>query len=170
MILLYINNSFFSFQESIMDPLTVLTTSAIALATGVIMKVLEKSGENIGESLHDKTYNFIRTLKNQSPDTVTAIEKVPDQPLDYGKAILAVVTAVKNDADLANILQELVIAVQENEDQKIAEKINEELSKIAEVLKNQNNSGAVYNNTIEKLVNLAQGNGNINIQNQTINL
>ena len=147
-----------------------LITGAIALATGVVMKVLEKSGENLGENLHNKTYNFIRTLKPLSPNTVTALEKVPDQPLNYGEAILEVETAVKNDENLGNILQELVKAVEENDNQKIAKQINQELIKIAEILQNQDNSGAVYNNTIEKLVNLAQGNATINIESQTINL
>lgn len=148
----------------------IFTASAIALATGVTMKVLEKTGENIGEGLHEKTSNFIRFLKRQSPNTVTAIEESPNQPLNYGEAILEVETAVNNDENLAQALQELVKAVEENNNQKIAVQINQELSKIAEILKKKGNSSTIYQNKIEKLVNLAQGNATIKIDNQTINL
>jgi hypothetical protein len=34
-------------------------------------------------------------LKQLSPDTVTAIEKAPEQPLDYGQAILEVESVAK---------------------------------------------------------------------------
>lgn len=147
-----------------------LTTAAIALGTAIAMKILEKTGENIGEAVHKKGFNFIRVLKPSSPNTTEAIEKAPEQPLDYGKAVLEVETAFNSNKQVAQASQELLKAVDENKNEKLAQQIQEELNKIVEALRNQSGSGAIYNNTIEKLVNLAQGNATIQIESQTINL
>ena len=61
-----------------------LTAGAIAIGTVIATKALEKTGEKVGETLWDKTGEFLVTLKKHSPDTVVAIEKAPSQPLDYG--------------------------------------------------------------------------------------
>ncbi|WP_420832770.1 hypothetical protein [Nostoc edaphicum] len=63
----------------------ILETAAIAVGTIIATKALEKTGEKVGEVLWDKTGKFLVTLKKQSPQTVVAIEKAPEQPLDYGK-------------------------------------------------------------------------------------
>lgn len=65
-----------------------LTTAAIAVCSVIATKALEKTGENVGQALWDKTRQFLVTLKKHSPQTVVAIEKAPEQPLDYGKALL----------------------------------------------------------------------------------
>ena len=147
-----------------------LTTAAIALGTAIAMKILEKTGENIGEAVHKKGFNFIRSLKPSSPDTTEAIEKASEQPLDYGKAVLGVETAFNQDQQVAQASQELLKAVDESKNEKLAQQIQEELKKIAEALRNQSGSGVTYNNTIEKLVNLAQGNATIHIEEQNITI
>lgn len=147
-----------------------LTTAAIALGTAIAMKILNKTGEDIGQAVHEKGSSFIRSLKPLSPDTTEAIEKVADQSLDYGKVVLEVETAFNKDQQVAQASQELLKAVDQNKNEKLAQQIQEELNKIAEALRNQSGSGATYNNTIEKLVNLAQGNATIHIESQTIHL
>ena len=87
-----------------------LTTAAIAIGSVVATKALEKTGEKVGEALFDKTSKFLSSLKKQSPDTVTAIEKAPEQPLDYGKAVLEVESAAKANPEVDRTMQELAAA------------------------------------------------------------
>jgi hypothetical protein len=87
-----------------------LTAGAIAIGTVIATKALEKTGEKVGETLWDKTGQFLVTLKKHSPNTVVAIEKAPSQPLDYGKAVLEVESAAKEHAEVNQAVQELAAA------------------------------------------------------------
>ncbi|NEU76266.1 hypothetical protein PI95_027995 [Hassallia byssoidea VB512170] len=98
-----------------------LTTAAIAIGTVVATKALEKTGEKVGEALWDKTGKFLVTLKKQSPHTVTAIEKAPEQPLDYGKAVVEVESAAKANPEVAEAAQELAAAAKAEPNPKLAE-------------------------------------------------
>ncbi|OZH54693.1 hypothetical protein AFK68_09335 [Hydrocoleum sp. CS-953] len=109
-----------------MDPITI----AMALAAVLGTKALEKTGENIGQVVWDKSSKLMKCLKQESPDTVTAIEKAPDQPLDYGQAFLEMQEAAAN-ADVAQTIQELAAAVEENPHPKLTEVVEE----ITEALK-----------------------------------
>ena len=100
-----------------MEPLT----AAIAIGTVVATKALEKTGEKVGEALWDKTGKFLVTLKKQSPHTVTAIEKAPEQPLDYGKAVVEVESAAKANPEVAEAAQELAAAAKAEPNPKLAE-------------------------------------------------
>jgi hypothetical protein len=88
------------------------TTAAIAIGSVVATKALEKTGEKVGEILWQQTGNFLNSLKKESPDTVTAIEKAPEQPLDYGKAVLETEAAAKANPEVAQRMQELVAMVE----------------------------------------------------------
>ena len=88
------------------------TTAAIAIGSVVATKALEKTGEKVGETLWQQTGNFLNSLRNESPDTVTAIEKAPEQPLDYGKAVLETEAAAKANPEIAQRMQELVAMVE----------------------------------------------------------
>jgi len=92
-----------------MEPLT-LTAGAIALGTVITTKALEKTGEKVGESLWNKTSQFLVTLNKHSPHTVLAIEKSPSQPLDFGQAVLEVESAAQSHPEVNRALQELVSA------------------------------------------------------------
>ena len=70
-----------------MEPITMATTAAVAVLTILGTKALEKTGEKIGEAVWDRRAKFMECLKLESPETVTAIEKAPEQPLNYGQAI-----------------------------------------------------------------------------------
>ncbi|MFN6570072.1 hypothetical protein [Dendronalium sp. ChiSLP03b] len=98
-----------------------LTTAAIAVGSILATKALEKTGEQIGETLWNKTGQFLVTLKKQSPHTVTAIEQAPEQPLDYGKAVVEVESAAKANPEVAEAAQELAQAAKAEPNPKLAE-------------------------------------------------
>ncbi|WP_373525768.1 hypothetical protein [Nostoc sp.] len=98
-----------------------LTTAAIAIGSIIATKALEKTGEKVGEALWDKTGKFLVTLKKHSPYTVAAIEKAPEQALDYGKAVLEVESAAKANPEVAQAAQELAAAAKAEPNPKLAE-------------------------------------------------
>ena len=98
-----------------------LTTVAIAVATLLATKALEKIGENIGDTLYNKTQQFSELLKQRLPGTFAAIEKAPAQPLNYGQAVLEIETAAKTDPNISQAIQELVAAAKAAQNPKIAD-------------------------------------------------
>jgi len=70
-----------------------LTAGVIAVGTIVATKVLENNRKG-NRNLLDKAGKF-PYLKN-TLQYLVAIEKAPSQPLDYGKAVLEVESAVNN--------------------------------------------------------------------------
>ncbi|MGF2038188.1 MAG: hypothetical protein RMZ43_023210 [Nostoc sp. CmiVER01] len=99
----------------------ILETAAIAVGTIIATKALEKTTEKVTETLVDKIGKFLVTLKRQSPQTVVAIEKAPEQPLDYGKAVLEVQSAAKANHEVAQAMQELAAAAKAEPNPKLAE-------------------------------------------------
>lgn len=129
-----------------------LSTAAIAIGSVVATKALEKTGEKVGEVLWDKTGKFLVTLKKHAPYTVTAIEKAPLQPLDYGKAVVEVETAAQANPELNQAMEDLAATAKAETNSKIAEIVNmPNLQKLA-----------------DKIVNFAQG--DINVENQNISI
>jgi len=122
-----------------------LTTSAVALATVVGIKVLEKTGENVGQLLWDKVRNFLESLNQESPDMATAIERVAEHPLDYGEAVLEIESAAQTNSKFARNMEELAAAGKANPHPKFAEIMEE----IKEALKYQKQS--IYNDNKAKL-------------------
>ena len=98
-----------------------LTTAAIAIGSIIATKALEKTTEKVTGTLLDKTGKFLVTLKKHSPHTVAAIERAPEQPLDYGKAVLEVESAAKANAEAAQAAQELAEAAKAEPNPKLAE-------------------------------------------------
>jgi hypothetical protein len=98
-----------------------LTTVAIAVATLLATKALEKIGENIGDTLYNKTQQFSEWLKQRLPGTFAAIEQAPEQPLNYGQAVLEIETAAKTDPNISQVIQELVAAAKAEQNPKIAD-------------------------------------------------
>jgi hypothetical protein len=98
-----------------------LTTVAIAVATLLATKALEKIGENIGDTLYNKTQQFSELLKQRLPGTFAAIEQAPEQPLNYGEAVLEIETAAKTDPNISQVIQELVAAAKAEQNPKIAD-------------------------------------------------
>jgi hypothetical protein len=133
-----------------MEPLT--AGAIIAIGTVIATKALEKTGEKVGETLWDKTGQFLDTLKKHSPHTVVAIEKAPSQPLDYGKAVLEVESAAKANREVDLAVQELVAAAKA--DPKVASKVQQLETNI------NSQSAQIINNTklAEEIKNVFQGN------------
>ncbi|WP_013322198.1 hypothetical protein [Gloeothece verrucosa] len=118
-----------------MDPLSIATISIIS---AVATKVLENAGEKVGETLYDKTSKFLASLKKQSPDTVTAIEKAPQQPLDYGTAILEIESAAKANPDVAKSMAELAQAARTESNPQLQQQIQEILNSLKSAKSSQN--------------------------------
>lgn len=130
-----------------MDP---LTGAAIAVGSIIATKALEKTGEKVGEKVWQQTEKFLTFLKQVSPDTVTAIEKAPEQPLDYGQAILEVESVAKTSPELSQIITDLVKVIE-------AEPSLKEL--VNNTLKSQSQQASVINNQklADSIKNLFQG-------------
>ncbi|MFB2806231.1 MULTISPECIES: hypothetical protein [Microcystis] len=144
-----------------MDP---LTGAAIAVGSIIATKALEKTGEKVGEKVWQQTEKFLTSLKQVSPDTVTAIEKAPEQPLDYGQAILEVESVAKTSPELSQIITELVDIVEAEP----LPNLKDILNNIAKGLQSQSSGQKIYIKTIEKIVNFSQRDININEQNITM--
>jgi hypothetical protein len=63
----------------------------------------------------------LELLKKQSSATVTAIEKAPQQPLNYGKAVLEIEAAAKADPNINQSIQELIAAAKAEQNPKLAD-------------------------------------------------
>ena len=143
-----------------------LTAGAIAIGTVIATKALEETGKKVGESLWDKTGEFLVTLKKHSPRTVIAIEKAPSQPLDYSKAVLEVESAAIAHPEINQAVQELVAAAQANPPLNLAEALKEIF---ANVEKSQHPDAPAFIQNIQKAINAAQTQ-NIDQRNSTFNI
>ncbi|MEG5061167.1 hypothetical protein QUB60_25795 [Microcoleus sp. A2-C5] len=142
-----------------MEPLT-LTAAGTAIATILGTKALEKIGENLGDAVIQPVKKFWSLLKHESPDTASAIELAPEQPLDYGQAMLEVQSVADRNDEFKQILIQLLAAATTNP--KLAEYIQLEMKKL------QSQQPSIQNLNWSKL----QEKGVINqgnIENQTNN-
>ncbi|MEH2012202.1 hypothetical protein [Nostoc sp.] len=105
-----------------MEPVT-LTAVATAIATIVLTKALEKTGEKLGEAALDKSRELIEQLhnKNKLPLLANATQQNPQQPLDYGKAVLELKAAADADTEIAKSVREVEAAA--NADPQVAPKV-----------------------------------------------
>jgi hypothetical protein len=95
-----------------MDPATL---SAAAIATLVVTKAFEKTGEVIGEKALEQGGKLVRLLKDKFPNTATAIERAEQQPLNYGEALLIskdVELAANSDREIAETVDAVAKEVQ----------------------------------------------------------
>ncbi|BAY13964.1 hypothetical protein [Calothrix sp. NIES-2098] len=90
-----------------MEPVTL---TAAAIATLVITKAFEKTGEILGEKALEEGGKLFSLLKDKAPNTAAAIELAQTQPLDYGQAYLIgqqVEEAAKKDDEIAEAVAAL---------------------------------------------------------------
>lgn len=91
------------------------TLTAAVLATIVVTKAFEKTGEILGEKALEKGGELLVLLRRKKPDTANAIEKAQQQPLDYGQAYLEatakVEEAAKQDPEIAQAVENVAEAV-----------------------------------------------------------
>lgn len=140
-----------------MDPLTLAAT---AIAATIMTKFWEKTGEKLGEKVFTESEKFLGALKKRSPETATAIEKAPEQPLDYGQAVLEVQTLAERDFEIAEVIQALVLAAEEEPNAKLTSITQE----IINALRNQQPTVQNAGKLAEKIGIVVQG-GSVSIQN-----
>ncbi|WP_293072693.1 hypothetical protein [Moorena sp. SIO3H5] len=146
-----------------------LAAAVVAISTVLATKALEKTGENVGQVVWDQTNQFVESLRNQSPDTVMAIEQAPEQPLDYAEMVLEVEAAAKQNPKVAQSIEGLVTTV----DAEALPNLEEILEKITKALESHQATSETYNieNIIENVENFAKGDinqGNTNIGRDSI--
>jgi hypothetical protein len=144
-----------------MEPVT-LTAVGTAIATIVLTKALEKTGEKLGEAALEKSNELIARLrqKNKLPSSLANTpEGNPQEPLDYGQAVLELKAAADTDTEIAQSVREVEATV--NADPQVAPKV--------QALANDLNSqpAGVINNAklAESIKNVFQGNTFIGTQN-----
>ena len=130
-----------------------LTSVAIAVATLLATKATEKIGENIGDALTHKTQQFSEWLKQRLPGTFAAIEQAPEQPLNYGQAVLEIETAAKTDPNISQVIQELTQLAETNPPKDL-EKFLKEIQ--AAFANSQHPQATIFNQNIQKAINAAQ--------------
>ncbi|NEO39492.1 MAG: hypothetical protein F6J90_25435 [Moorea sp. SIOASIH] len=128
-----------------------LAAAVVAISTVLATKALEKTGENVGQVVWDQTSQFVESLRNQSPDTVMAIEKTPEVPLNYADVVLEVEAAAKQNPEVAQAMEHLVATV----DAEALPNLEEILEKITKALESHEATGENYNN--ENVKNFAKG-------------
>ncbi|MEH1864289.1 MAG: hypothetical protein V7K69_04480 [Nostoc sp.] len=87
-----------------MEPVSL---TAAAIATLVITKAFEKTGEVLGEKVLEQGGKLFLLLKCKAPNTANAIELAQTQPLDYGQASLVeqVEEAAKKDPEIGQAVE-----------------------------------------------------------------
>ncbi|MBD2608598.1 hypothetical protein H6G81_29785 [Scytonema hofmannii FACHB-248] len=136
-----------------MEPVT-LTAVATAIATIVLTKALEKTGEKLGETALNESHKLIEQLrhKNKLPLLANATQENPQQPLDYGKAVLELKAAADADSEIAFAVREVEAAA--NADPQVAPKVKELANDI-----NSQPAGVINSTKLaESIKNLFQGN------------
>ena len=62
----------------------------MAISTILSTKALEKAGEKLGETVIERSGKVLASMRNKSPETVTAIEtaiEIDPAELDYAKTV-----------------------------------------------------------------------------------
>jgi hypothetical protein len=143
-----------------MDPLTVAAT---AVAATVMTKAFEKTGEKLGEKVFDQSEKFLTSLRRKSPETASAIQKIPHEPLDFGQAVLEVDVLAKTDAELAAAIQVLAATAKQDPNPRLAEMVQVIISTLRSQQPTVQNIGKLA----EKIGLVVQG-GSVSIQNLNV--
>nr|ADN15146.1 conserved hypothetical protein [Gloeothece verrucosa PCC 7822] len=139
------------------------TGTVIAIGSVIAQKTLEKTEDKVSDILSEKISQFINALTKTAPKIATALALAPEQPLDYGQAVLEVETAAKNNTELSQSIDELAKAAEAEPPPNITEilqKIDQELqqkqfsiqnlAKLTEKINNFNQAQTIHiiqNNT-----------------------
>ena len=135
-----------------------------ALVISFFTKTAEKSGEEFGKNLPKQIGQLFQRLQLKSPQTLTSIEAVKEQPLDFPQVAQQLQIASQDDPQIAQLISE-IHATTLHDPQLI-----QDLKELIHQFKSRSTTPQTINNTIEKMVNMVQGDrGSINIQNQNIN-
>ena len=92
-----------------MEPLTL---SAAAIATLVITKAFEKTGEVLGEKALAQGGKLVTLLKQRFPRADAALARVESQPEYWGEAVLEVEAAAQQDAEVKATVEDIAHQLQ----------------------------------------------------------
>jgi hypothetical protein len=87
-----------------------LTPAVIAVATLILNKAFEKTGEKLGEAISSQAGQLMQLIKRKPLPKTGAIEKA-DQPIDFGEAVIEVEAVSSNDAELKEAVGRLAAIV-----------------------------------------------------------
>jgi hypothetical protein len=88
-----------------MEP--IITTAALAIASAMLHKTVDK----LGDLVWDRTEKLLNSLRKQSPETVTKIEKIPEQPENYDRVLAEIRAAVRENSEIKRQIKELAEAI-----------------------------------------------------------
>ena len=156
-----------------MEPMTVTAT---AIGTLLLMKIAEGVATEAGKQafekvkglltpqLQEKVNRLLNLLRLKSPQTVEAIQKATNPPLNIDITENELKQAIQNDSELAKVVGEIDAFVKANP------KLMQVVKEVIDDLKSQPPGNQNFTNIADKIVNLAQGTGaTIKIENQTFN-
>ena len=130
-----------------MEPLEI---AVAVLAVPFLTKAWEKTGEKCGEKLFEQGETLLQRLRGKSPETVTAIERVREAPLDFGQAVLEVEAVAKADPEIAEAVQAMEVTVKE--DIQLAQAMEKVISLFCHFPNSRNNKSARLTRRIKGLV------------------
>ena len=107
-----------------MEPISI-TAVATTITTIFFTKAIEKTGENLGEFLSDKTKILIGKLSSKSSKVKGLLEAEEQQPLQIGEAILEVKQIAEEDSEIAEAILEVETAAKDEPNPKFQDEINQ---------------------------------------------
>ena len=148
-----------------MEPVSI-TAVAAAITTIFFTKTIEKTGDNLGEFLSNKTKLLVSKLSSKSTRLRGLLESNDKPPVENGEAILEVKTIAEQDPEIAKEIRAIESAVQEEPNTKFQSGIQQVKQEASELFGQQSN---IQNLTklAEKIAVLNQG--YIETQNNTFN-
>jgi hypothetical protein len=91
-----------------MEPLSL---TAGAIATLVVTKAFEKTGEVIGEKALEQSGKLVKLIKERFPKTSEKLALVPENPEYIGEAVLEVEAAAEQDDEVKATVEAIADAV-----------------------------------------------------------
>ena len=136
-----------------MEPISI-TAVATAITTIFFTKAIEKTGENLGEFLSNKTKILIGKLSRKSAKVKGLLEAEEQQPLQIGEAILEVKQIADREPEIAEAILEVETAAKDEPNSKFQEEINQVKEEAAQLVGQQP--------TIQNMTKLAEKIGVVN--------
>ncbi|MDJ0901259.1 MAG: hypothetical protein QNJ55_20880 [Xenococcus sp. MO_188.B8] len=136
-----------------MEPISI-TAVATAITTIFFSKAIEKTGENFGEFLSDKTKILIGRLSGESSKVKGLLEAEEQQPLQIGEAILEVKQIADQDSEIAEAILDVETAAKDEANPQFQKQINQVQQEAAQLVGQQP--------TIQNMTKLAEKIGVVN--------
>ncbi len=136
-----------------MEPISI-TAVATAITTIFFTKAIEKTGENLGEFLSNKTKILIGKLSRKSAKVKGLLEAEEQQPLQIGEAILEVKQIADREPEIAEAILEVETAAKDELNSKFQDEINQVKQEAAQLVGQQP--------TIQNMTKLAEKIGVVN--------